>query len=550
MGTNVSAPLNEKIKGGNIAPKPGGYAWKGFFAQWDWDNWIKPQVDRAVALGLNAVRLIGAPGSIFADPIPGALPKITQAEYDAHWAQLAEYCLKQGLYLYPCLIAKWDVLDVYGLGGNFQDPIMTVSVKTTAAVLAGYSNVIGVDLFQEGDAGTGTAHALNTAYTINTYVNNGGNSYRATAAGTSEATGMGPTGRGSAIVDGTVRWAYQSKALLPADVLAMMAAVRSVTKLRLTMSRSLSDGFGWADTLSMWYQIFNHPQGADFIDMHLYLDGTLPSDPDFQLLKSGKPFLIGEYGAPQSVTTSVQAARFAAVAAIHNRRNVMGSFAWALADQKTSTDPEDQWGIWDNTGYSGPAFPDTSTAALSVTSGRRTAMTDVLPTFNVAQRVEAPYESPNLLSPIQARSANANSTAATGWLSGPNTYLYADPRGIGFSATVAGTSFVATSMRPEWRVSVTGGAYYRMQLHVLAGRAPRAVSAYVDWYDSACAYISSSTAATGTDSVTVPLRLESCVRAHTNAAYGVVIVKVKDAAQAANEAHIVLRSPERVLVPA
>lgn len=543
MGIKTSPILFRKIKGGNIAPKAGGGAWKGLFAQWDWDNWIKPQVDRALALGLNAVRLIGDPSCIFVDPNygSGTIPKITQATYDARWAQLAQYCQDLGLYLYPCLISKWNVLDVYGIGGNYQDVSITNSVKTTAGILAGYSNVIGFDLFQEGDAHAGLTWTASTAYSLNAYANLGGNSYKVTTAGTSASSG-GPTGTGSAITDGTVVWAYQEKALLPADVLAMMAAVRTVSNLPLTMSRSMSDGFGWNDTTSMWYQVFNSVAGADFLDLHLYLDGILPSDPDFQLMKSGKPFLIGEFGAQQSISPTLQAARYQAIAAIHNRRGLIGSFVWALADQKTSSNPEDQWGVWDNTGYVAGAFPAASTAPLSVVNGKRTGLTSLLPTFTVADKFELTYKSQNLLTPAQARPRNNATLAGTGWLGGANTYLYAEPRGLGFSATATGTSFAATSMANTWRVPVIGATYYQGKVVLLAGATARTVSFNVDWYDSAGAYITSSTAVTGTDSTTVPLTLNLLVRSHTNAAYGVMIAKVTDASQVANEAHIVIEA--------
>lgn len=546
LGFKNSPILTRKIRGGNIAPKPGGYGWQGLFAEWDWTNWIKPQVDRAVALNLNSIRLIGAPRSIFVDPIPGTLLKITQAQYDARWAQLADYCSKQGLYLYPCLVSKWDFVDVYGISPNFQDTPITNSVKTTAGVLSAYPNVIGFDIFQEGDAGTAVAWAASTAYSLNTLVNNGGKSYKVTTAGTSASSG-GPTGTGSAITDGTVVWAYQGTCVLPADVLALMAAVRTTANVPLTMSRSLGDGFGWNDTTSMWYSVFNTAGGADFVDLHLYLDGILPGDPDFQLLRAGKPLLVGEYGSQQSVSGSVQTSRFSAVAAVHNRRGVIGSFVWALADQKTSANPEDQWGVWDNTGYAAPAFPGASTAPLSVSSGKRTSLTNLLPTFVVADRFETAYRPQNILSAVQARPRNSATLAGTGWLGGSNTYLYSEPRGLGFSATAIGTSFAAISMNTAWRVPVTGATYYQGKIVMLAGATARAVSFNIDWYDSSGVYISSSTASTGTDSTTIPLTLPLLVRSHTNAAYAVLIAKVTDASQAANEAHIVL---EAELLPA
>lgn len=56
-------------------------------------------------------------------------------------------------------------------------------------------------------ATTKGAWTASTAYAIGDTVLNGGNTYRATAAGTSASTG-GPTGTAASITDGTVTWTY------------------------------------------------------------------------------------------------------------------------------------------------------------------------------------------------------------------------------------------------------------------------------------------------------------------------------------------------------
>jgi len=56
---------------------------------------------------------------------------------------------------------------------------------------------------------TTTNWAGTTAYSLNQYVNNGGNVYRCTVAGTSAGSG-GPSGTGTGIVDGGVTWNYVS----------------------------------------------------------------------------------------------------------------------------------------------------------------------------------------------------------------------------------------------------------------------------------------------------------------------------------------------------
>lgn len=58
--------------------------------------------------------------------------------------------------------------------------------------------------------------AATKAYVLNQQVNNGGNVYKATTAGTSAASG-GPTGTGTGIADGTAVWAYVGTADLIFD---------------------------------------------------------------------------------------------------------------------------------------------------------------------------------------------------------------------------------------------------------------------------------------------------------------------------------------------
>lgn len=54
---------------------------------------------------------------------------------------------------------------------------------------------------------TASAWAASTAYAVGNLRSNGANVYRATAAGTSAASG-GPTGTGATITDGSVTWEY------------------------------------------------------------------------------------------------------------------------------------------------------------------------------------------------------------------------------------------------------------------------------------------------------------------------------------------------------
>ncbi|MET0996752.1 MAG: hypothetical protein ABWY20_23010, partial [Mycobacterium sp.] len=518
--------LGRKVKGGNIVPKPGA-GWGQLWAEWDWTNWIKPQVDRAVALGLNTVRLIGGPRAVFMSPT--GFSQITQAQYDARWAQLATYCLTRGLALYPALCEKWDFYDLAPGSENYQHAGLTASIKTTAASLSRFPNVIGFDVFQEGDARTGSAWAQSTAYgSIGQHVNNSGRSYKVVTPGTSAASGTGPSGTGASITDGTVVWAYDGIPVLVADVLALMAAIRTVSSVPVTMSfPPYGNNIPWYNTDYMWALVYADAAGADFIDVHLYSSAVVPSDLDYLTQKTGKPVLIGEYGIAQDATMPNQADRMTTVAAVHNRPGVLGSLVWGLADQ--STTDAGKFGVWDNTGFIQGAAP------LSTTSGKRATLTDPLPTFKISDPAPA-IRTPNMLDPIHAKSKN-NITDT--WSASANTNLVSDPRGLGFKSTASGDMTLTIRATDRVFYTVSANTWYRFKATLLADTTGRNVEASINWTDAAGTTLSSSLAATGTDSVRTPLTLDLVAKSHASAVRAQLIVKVIGTG-AANELHVLM----------
>ena len=99
-----------------------------------------------------------------------------------------------------------------GIGNNTHNGTMTLDGPTANARWIGLQDT-GYDRWQIALDGTtsynATANwAISVAYTINTVVNNLGNAYKVTTAGTSAASGTGPSGTGTAITDGTVVWTY------------------------------------------------------------------------------------------------------------------------------------------------------------------------------------------------------------------------------------------------------------------------------------------------------------------------------------------------------
>lgn len=308
-----------KIRGGNIVVKPDGASWGGLFSEWDWDDWIRPQVDRARVLGMNTVRLIGNPGIIFL-PAGDNYPAITQEQYIARWRQLAEYTQSLGMMLYPALCEKWAFWD--GTKFDFTNPERVAAVTAVAKALAAYPNVIGFDVFQEGSG--------------------------------------------------------KDDGLTVSNVLDLYSSIRSVAPdVPLTTSNS-SDNFGntddfWADQSSIPYQAWTANGGSDFIDIHVYLENAdVTRLANFSRL--GKPILVGEFGTPQSLTPTQQVGRIVSGKDLHNLPGVLGSIVWGLADQGAAD--ADKVGVWDNSGFAQGASP------LSATTGQRTALTDLLREFD------------------------------------------------------------------------------------------------------------------------------------------------------------------------
>lgn len=586
-----SLAVKTKSLGGNIVVKPG-YNWRHLWSEWDWDNWIRPQIDRAIKLGLRGVRLISGPrvttdstiswnawaastaytvdqmatlgGRVYRCTTAGTsassggptgtgtsitdntvtwtyarqddLVPIAQGTYDARWVQLVQYCATKGLDVYPCICQAEDYDAVSA--GNFQNSTVTTSITTTAAALAAYPNVIAFDVFQEGDLRTGTAWVASRSYSTGVFVNNGGKSYQATTGGTAASSG-GPTGTGTGITDGTVTWAYAGVPLLKADVLALLAAIRAVCNVPIGFSMDPSKfGFAWHDAENLWYLCLVDPAGPDFCDIHIYNQFTLPADVDF-FATTGKPLLIGEFGPNQSLSSDNQIARITSIAPIHQREGVIGSFVWGLADQ--GGDPTRQAGVWDNTGFVQGSAP------LSTTAGARAALAGPLRQMAIAP-IARTYEYPNLASPARARpprGLTAPGGFSGAWTADTNTALIADGRGLGAQCVAGGsTSGLYINNPGNKALFVVGNTWYRMIFEVVADTVGRVFNVFIDWYDDAGTLLvrSPGTGDTfqSTDAVNLPVRLDCLVKSHASATRGRPTIRWSTA-QATNEVHI-LRS--------
>jgi hypothetical protein len=145
-GISCNLVPNVILKGANIAPKTG-QSFQDFFLEWDWNGWIKPQIDALSSIGGNTVRLIGDIAGVNNGTF-------TQSYYDAKWSQLITYADSLGLYVYP---AGGGVSQI----GSLSVSEVADTVATAADNWDDYSNVVGIDILQESvRAQTSGSYAL------------------------------------------------------------------------------------------------------------------------------------------------------------------------------------------------------------------------------------------------------------------------------------------------------------------------------------------------------------------------------------------------------
>jgi hypothetical protein len=135
--TPLALPGGTLIRGANITVKDSNYPrpWHNLWLEWDWERWIKWQVDLAKSVGANCIRMIGSV-SVVAE---GALPF---DQYGARWSQLLEYLSAQGMLAYPCP----GQLDQWGSGTPSQAEQL---YRQLGEVFSGHSNVLAVDVSNE-----------------------------------------------------------------------------------------------------------------------------------------------------------------------------------------------------------------------------------------------------------------------------------------------------------------------------------------------------------------------------------------------------------------
>jgi hypothetical protein len=276
-----------RIRGVNIAPGPddwdGDSPWAELWSTWDWDGRIKDEVDDAVSVGANCLRLIGNTHVVTS----GAL---TEEVYLQRWTQFLDYAKSRGLWVYPCGgdLSHWGDTTLKAAEDLYND---------WAVLLSTADHVVGVDVTNEAPEQSRIV---------------GGIAYHEPES-----------------------WYYTIKCL--GEIL------RATSKKPITHSRSVAKpGAGWqfgspetdliSDFLDVHVYAVDTPNDAD----PLYTSGW----------GAGKQLILGEFGTDMTVdSTSRTSFYYQVKELINHSANCVGGLAWAVYD--AGTIPVSQPGLYD-----------------------------------------------------------------------------------------------------------------------------------------------------------------------------------------------------------
>lgn len=143
----LNIPNTRKLHGFNLCPKKSdvdsgpGRAWESMFLNWDWDNWIKPQIDFCAGnnIGLNCCRVISG--------VMGVHVGLYSQDYlNGRMRQLIEYCAGLGVHFYVAGTGK---------SSYAQAPVtvdqLAESMGSMLHMAQAYPSVIAADLVQEAN---------------------------------------------------------------------------------------------------------------------------------------------------------------------------------------------------------------------------------------------------------------------------------------------------------------------------------------------------------------------------------------------------------------
>ena len=294
--TGLKIPASTRLRGVNIVPTfdagviPADQhsSWSTMWRAWDWNGWIKPQIDDAAAIG-NAIRFFGNTHCI-------AQGNITQATYLAQWRQVLDYSLAKGLFIYPC---GGDL----GHWGNFTWAQSVALYTAWANMLSTYPNVVGVDITNE-------------------------------AWGQMSPANVGPT-------------TYNQPESYVDLLAALGGIVRSEAGLRIAHSFPLADSSWWTLSTAPIPALF---EMSDFLDYHIYAS-TTPAQAAQAFTNSwgfGKHMVIGEFGVNETLSSDARTTRYQQISNIvASRTDIDGALAWSCWDLAMGSCPDCRSGLYD-----------------------------------------------------------------------------------------------------------------------------------------------------------------------------------------------------------
>jgi hypothetical protein len=270
----IAFPLGLKIRGANILGKAGHLAWNDTWGPfWDWEGWIKPQIDAAAGIGANVIRFIGGPSAVL-------YGQLTRAQYLARQKQFVEYCLLKGLYVYGQSgdFGQYTYSNAGGQETDWNGRVLN-EILAYAAFLDPYPHIIGIDVNQEGFYGLPSGMSVSAAHTL------------------------------------YAGW---------------FTSIRAVTNIPLTISNPSpnpnNDSTMWTDGTN----ISAVAAYSDFIDFHCYYNATSSEASAAFAYTGDLQCIVGESGIDGSNTQSDQTARYVAIANLLNAGPFVGGLAWAI----------------------------------------------------------------------------------------------------------------------------------------------------------------------------------------------------------------------------
>lgn len=292
-------PSNVRMRGVNIIPyfpevsaPDDDLVWSAIWRVWNWSGRIKPQLDDAATVG-NCVRIMGNMHVVTSGNIP-------LSTYLARWKQFLDYCVTKGLYVYPC------GGEFYPWGADTTYTAATTIYTAWADLLAGYSNIIGIDITNE---------AWYNAQLVapQTY-----------------------------------------KSHQPESYLALLHHLGSIVRRR--SGKPITHSM-YVNSFQPWMYPGDEAGGpmspiwdmSDFIDIHVYVDGSTPADAAAMLATpwaAGKEMILGEFGGLSAETSSgPRIARYEDTRTIvASRTDICGALAWACWDSGTADGQK--WGLF------------------------------------------------------------------------------------------------------------------------------------------------------------------------------------------------------------